>query len=123
MLNKILQQNPMPQSHQKEREAFMNIWRKEIAGGQNTPYWPDTDKLCDYWLSRLDTLLSEQEREMRESIAKEVENRSVPALANSEEVECCNCGEDLALESYDWFTEGYEMANKDAASIIRKTTE
>lgn len=33
--------------------------------------------------------------------------------------ECCNCGEDLALELYDAFSIGYQVASKDAKSFYR----
>ena len=61
-------------------------------------------------------LLSSQ----RAEIKKMVEGMSTPAIANQEEIECCNCGEDLALESYDWLDEGYKMAITDVLSALEK---
>ena len=57
---------------------------------------------------------------LTQKIIKEFEEKfnNVPALATSEEVECCNCGEDLALESYDWFSDGYKMAVGDCKSFL-----
>lgn len=55
-----------------------------------------------------------------EELKKLVSNMEVPSISRDEEIECCNCGEDLALESYDWFTEGYEEALKDFKELLSK---
>lgn len=45
---------------------------------------------------------------------------SVPAIANgiTESDECCNCGEDLSLELYNAFSEGYKIAIDDVKDFI-----
>jgi hypothetical protein len=57
---------------------------------------------------------------MKKELLKLVEEMSVPAISRNEEIECCNCGEDLALESYDWFSEGYEEALKDFKKLLNE---
>ena len=43
---------------------------------------------------------------------------SVPALMNNKDIQCCHCGENLALESYELFSDGYEMAVDDCKSFL-----
>lgn len=61
--------------------------------------------------------------EERGRIRKGIEEMKTPSLARSEEIECCNCGEDLALESYDWYDEGYQDCIPDALSVITNVSE
>lgn len=56
-------------------------------------------------------VLNQTHQETLEEIGKEIKEQTIPAIARDEEVECCNCGEDLALESYEWMGEGYDILN------------
>ena len=114
-----------------------NKWEKEfdkLFPAQSSPtgyglrYYFSTKKRSIVWdetvvetienkvKSFISNLLSSQ----RAEIKKMVEGMSTPAIANQEEIECCNCGEDLALESYDWLDEGYKMAITDVLSALEK---
>lgn len=68
--------------------------------------------------SKLITTLFKEELE---ALAEEVEGMKTPALFGKEgdEEKCCNCGEDLSLETYDWFDKGYELASADIRALIR----
>lgn len=59
----------------------------------------------------------------KSSLLERAKGMKTPAVARKEEIECCNCGEDLALESYDWFGEGYEEAKKDFLNLIKDGKE
>ena len=55
----------------------------------------------------------QSEREMFEKF-------TTPAISGKEgdEETCVNCGEDLSLETYDWFDKGYTLATEDIRPFL-----
>lgn len=58
-------------------------------------------------------------------IEKEFDEKfgNTPAIAGkiTDSDECCNCGEDLALELYEAFSNGYEMAKDDIRPFLTQS--
>lgn len=77
----------------------------------------------DELFSSIRQFLHQIRQETLEEIENEIKEQTIPAIARDEEIECCNCGEDLALESYEWVGEGYDLAKDDIINIIQSKKE
>lgn len=55
-----------------------------------------------------------------DEIIKKIEQMSTPSLVHDEDEECCNCGECLSLESYEWYSEGYQDALEDVVKFLKR---
>lgn len=68
-----------------------------------------------------DIAFSEALTHQIDEVIAEVEKMSTPALAGKQgdEVVCSNCGDDLSLETYEWFDKGYELARDDLSHSLR----
>lgn len=60
----------------------------------------------------IDDIIQKQVEEMK----TEIQINDAPALANSELI-CDTCEEDMSLEAYEYFMEGYKAAKEDMLNI------
>lgn len=88
----------------------------KITGTTDTAWAvPDSFKMFNHETSQ--TLLK--------AVLEMIGKYGVPAISGkiTDSDECCNCGEDLALELYEAFSTGYQMAVDDLSADITNLLE